>query len=664
MHTLSRSTLAAVVAAALCGLWPSHASAADTVCDPSYQNCRDSLLALINNEKVGIDVAFWFMQDSRYQSAIVSRSQAGVPVRILVDPRANATYVGNSTILSAFAAAGIPMRKRTASGILHWKLMLFAGQNTVEFGSANYSSDAFVPNTPYSNYVSETVYTTDDPSVVNSFKTKFDDSWTDTISFATYANITGALMRTYPTFALDPALNFPPGQSYAKRAIAAYNSETLKIDAIMYRITDRRHTDAIISAAARGVPIRMIVENLQYHNTQYLWDSWNVDRLYAAGIPVRWRGHAGQNHEKLVLLYGQGLSIFGSSNWTSASDASQQEHNYFTTKTSLFTWFQTQFERMWNNTNAARVTETVPFVPLPPDKPSYVAPAAGATGQSTTTTLTWHAGPWGAVYDVYFGTSPTPPLFASNLNLGPSTSSTSHQKYQLPTLAPGTTYYWQIVSKTMAGLKATGPISNFTTAGTPAPPPPGAVTIVLWASQTATGAIHGNWQRLADSAAAGGAALSNPDRGQAKIAPALAAPANYWETTFTAQAGTRYHLWVRLRAQNNSLGNDSIHIQFSDSVDSLGTAIDRIGTTASEQVVLQAGSADTADQGYGWIDNGWGSPGRNIYFATTGTHTIRIQQREDGAIVDQIVLSPDTYLTAAPGPNDNDTTILPSNPGG
>ena len=44
--------------------------------------------------------------------------------------------------------------------------MIFAGQNTVEFGSANYSPDAFVPSTPYSNYVAETVFYTDDPDVV------------------------------------------------------------------------------------------------------------------------------------------------------------------------------------------------------------------------------------------------------------------------------------------------------------------------------------------------------------------------------------------------------------------------------------------------------------------------------------------------------------------
>jgi phosphatidylserine/phosphatidylglycerophosphate/cardiolipin synthase-like enzyme len=68
-----------------------RAQASETLCDPSFQNCRDLLLTLIQNETVGIDVAFWFMQDARYEAAIVKRSQAGVPVRILIDPRANPT---------------------------------------------------------------------------------------------------------------------------------------------------------------------------------------------------------------------------------------------------------------------------------------------------------------------------------------------------------------------------------------------------------------------------------------------------------------------------------------------------------------------------------------------------------------------------------------------
>ena len=90
------------------------ARAADTLCDPSVVTCRTQLLTLIQNERVGLDVAFWFMQDSRYSSEIVRRWQAGVPVRVLIDPRANPTYPGNDAVIAQLQQAGIPLRKRTA----------------------------------------------------------------------------------------------------------------------------------------------------------------------------------------------------------------------------------------------------------------------------------------------------------------------------------------------------------------------------------------------------------------------------------------------------------------------------------------------------------------------------------------------------------------------
>jgi len=41
---------------------------------------------------------------------------------------------------------------------------------------------------------------------------------------------------------------------------------------------------------------------------------------------------------------------------------------------------------------------------------------------------------------------------------------------------------------------------------------------------------------------------------------------------------------------------------------------------------------------------------------------LRIQVREDGLSIDQIVLSPQNYLTTAPGAVTNDATILNKSP--
>jgi len=444
------------------------------LCDPEFEDCRADILTYIDQETVQIDMGFWLMSDARYSNALVAAWQRGVKIRLLMDPNCEAAHEGCGPQNDQLAAAGIPMRKRIASGILHWKLALFASQGQVEFSGANYAPFELTPDTPYQNYTDEVVCFTNDPAIVQSFMEKFDDLWTSTTEFDTYANDI-PLTRSYPTFTIDPQMNFPPDDSYRSRSLDAYAAETQKIDAFMFRITDERQSNGIIDALNRGVPVRLITDETEYRNTSRLWDSYNVDKLYQAGVQVRFNGHQGINHEKAVILYATHTAIFGSSNWTSPSTDSQREHNMFTTQSWAYDWLVSQFERKWNNQGAP--VETKAFVPLPPDDPAYNFPANGDTGVATTNvSLAWDAGLWAHNYDIYFGTDSNPPLVASNVHLGPSQSSTDYRNYQLPTLQPGTQYFWKIVSKTMAFVPAEGPVWSFTTSGSDDVPPTVSIT--------------------------------------------------------------------------------------------------------------------------------------------------------------------------------------------
>lgn len=442
------------------------ATAQDRLCDTSFEDCRTPLWQLIDQETVGIDVAFWFMDDTSYVPKLISKFQSGVPVRVLVDPRANVSHPINAQVLDQLAAAGIPMRKNVfPGGVLHWKMMLFVGQNKVQFSAANYGPQNFVPTTPFSNYIDEVIFFSNTTSIVNSFKTKYDDKWLDTNRFANYANINGPLTRKYPIFTKDPVLNFPPEEAFVDRAVANYNQENQKIDVIIFRNTDERHTDAFINAIGRGVPVRILNEPDTYRSTTYFKHSFNIDRMFMAGALVKNRKHLGLTHEKLTLLYGKGMAIFGSSNLTIPSSESQDEHNVFTTEQAKFQWFADQFERKWTSPD-----EYENFVPLPPDAPVSPSPANNALIQPTSVTLNWEGGFWAWKYDIYFGTTSNPPLIASNVNTGfpgPSTTET----FTLPPLQPGTTYFWRIVGKTMANMEASSPVWSFTIAGSGSPPP-------------------------------------------------------------------------------------------------------------------------------------------------------------------------------------------------
>ncbi len=197
------------------------------------------------------------------------------------------------------------------------------------------------------------------------------------------------------------------------------------------------------------------------------------------------------------------------------------------------------------------------------------------------------------------------------------------------------------------------------------PPAASASDVVIWASDVPNNKVIGNWSKVFDSTAAGTTSLRNLDLGGAKLTDAVANPSSYFEMSFTAQAGTPYRLWIRGKAQSDSPYNDSVFVQFSGSTDATGSALYRIGTTSSTCINLEENSGFGLS-GWGWQDNGWGVNvfGPLVYFQSTGTQTLRIQAREDGLSIDQIVLSPSSYLTVSPGSLKNDSNILPSTIGG
>ena len=69
--TRSLRLLLSAATVALVALAGAPRAAAENLCDSSVNDCRAQLLTLIQNEQVGIDVGFWFMQDARYSAAII-----------------------------------------------------------------------------------------------------------------------------------------------------------------------------------------------------------------------------------------------------------------------------------------------------------------------------------------------------------------------------------------------------------------------------------------------------------------------------------------------------------------------------------------------------------------------------------------------------------------
>ena len=154
--------------------------------------------------------------------------------------------------------------------------------------------------------------------------------------------------------------------------------------------------------------------------------------------------------------------------------------------------------------------------------------------------------------------------------------------------------------------------------------------------------LHGTWQLVPDPTAANGYRLWNPNAGAPKVTSPLASPINYVDIDwFMPDPTLEYKLWIRGRADGNHGANDSVFVQFSHAADAAGSALYRIGTD------VRAGGEPRAvlrlwHLRLGWEDDGWGAvdrPGVTLRFPTAAPQTIRIQVREDGFSIDQIVFS-------------------------
>jgi regulation of enolase protein 1 (concanavalin A-like superfamily) len=502
----------AALAVAVSALLAVPASAEDQFYFAASDNITSALVQKINAETVRIDVGIWHLTEHSISIALLNRFKAGVPVRLIGD-RAELFELNEVSKREFYwlANEGVPIRVRFfptwVPEIMHWKAAIFVGQNVVAFGSANFTPFELAPVSS-TNYKDETVLFSDDPAVVNAFKTKFDRMWNDTTrepqslhggppylkdwDDACATDHTGncADYRTlYPnpkpmiidTARLEPDHPLPPdlvwaqGPSFNNRLVQEINNEPLLVQLVVYRLTVDNITTALLNKWNSGVQVQVLLEPIEYVNRKWpeFWLTHaNIDKLWAAGVPIKQRVHGGLTHMKTLVT--SAYATNASSNYAAAW---QRDHNYFISaaaKPGIYQALKDRVTAMWNDSSAFG-----PFEPGPPDAASLASPGSSATGVSTTPTLVWNIAPFATSYDVYLGTSPSSMTRVGNvpaqLVINPPGT------YSWTATAPlqsGATYYWKVVSRTFAtnvdpSLVRSSPTQSFTTAGTSTPPPSG-----------------------------------------------------------------------------------------------------------------------------------------------------------------------------------------------
>ena len=134
---------------------------------------------------------------------------------------------------------------------------------------------------------------------------------------------------------------FSPKRGAADTVVGFIDRCVDTVDAAVYAITHDEIADALIRAKARGVKVRVIMDNLQAAN-KYADD----EHLLEHGVSLIRARQSGCMHNKFII--GDKKSVgTGSFNWTKNADTRNRENFVIIRLRYVVQEFQKEFDAMW-----------------------------------------------------------------------------------------------------------------------------------------------------------------------------------------------------------------------------------------------------------------------------------------------------------------------------
>ena len=136
---------------------------------------------------------------------------------------------------------------------------------------------------------------------------------------------------------------FSPGEEPLACVVRELRRARAKIDICVFTITDDRISDGILSAARRGVSVRLISDNEKAGDL-----GSDLGRFERAGVPVAFDRSSAHMHHKFAVFDATRL-LTGSFNWTRAATGENHENVLVTEDPRLVRAYADEFERLWRD---------------------------------------------------------------------------------------------------------------------------------------------------------------------------------------------------------------------------------------------------------------------------------------------------------------------------
>ncbi len=253
------------------------------------------------------DVSLW--------TCLVAAQQRGATVRVLFDCSDWAPSITerNRPVLDALRHAGVDARFDDPEITTHAKLLVI-DQRTSIIGSSNWNAHALQKQWQAGVAI-------ESRSVAASFTQYIDRLWSTTLAPAGVLLPPPTSRQTEPT--IVPLPDTDGSANYASWLLPQLAAAEQSIHVVMYRLSyyagfgdsdSNRILDALIGAAARGVDVRVIVDDCAPYPDNARDNLEAAILLALSGVDVRLDRPETTTHAKLVIIDGRDIFV-GSTNW-------------------------------------------------------------------------------------------------------------------------------------------------------------------------------------------------------------------------------------------------------------------------------------------------------------------------------------------------------------
>ena len=292
--------------------------APETFVGPSGLEPR--LIALIDGAQTSLDLQMYLFSDTALGNRVVAAKARGVAVRVILDPGESA----NKAVRPMFQAQGVPLRDAPAIyTYAHAKYMVI-DHTTAVIMSMNFNPDAMRTERNYG-------VIDRDPEDVYDLALIFRMDWA------------AAGAETPRPANLDCTRLVVSPDNSKTRILTLIGGATTTLDVEAMYVADASVRTAITNAKARGVAVRVILEDPN-ENQETSTDA--TPFLKAAGIEVKLATSA-QFYLHAKLIIADGVAMVGSENYSQTSLSANREVGALIFEPAAVAPIQTQFEADW-----------------------------------------------------------------------------------------------------------------------------------------------------------------------------------------------------------------------------------------------------------------------------------------------------------------------------